>query len=89
MTHYEFQPFHNWPITFRLKNGTILKGLLFDKFSNRYWNQSDTTYQFTKNTYFEKFQTASQANDLAELEKLSSKIDIKEIVWAERISLNF
>jgi hypothetical protein len=81
MTHSEFRPYYNCPIRFRLKDGAIQNGLLFDQESNRDCNPTDTTYQFIKATNFQEFQTA----DTDGQQKLSEKIDIAEIVWAQRI----
>ncbi len=85
MTHIEFFPYHNFHIRFRLISGKELSGVVTDTVRQYNPELSDTVYAFIPTANMIEWKRAEQAGDIQKMQGLTSEIDIKNIVWAERI----
>ena len=87
MTEFEFFPYHNRHIVFKLKNGQELSGVLIDPGADRQNGQSRTIYKFipTKDLMWWKRAVKENNQDRMKIFE-SKKIDIDDILWAEGLN---
>ena len=85
MNHIEFVPFHNRHIRFRVNNGPIVSGAVFDSSKYREGGRHSTIYTFVPTGNMIEFKKAEEAGDLDKAKSLKSSVDILEITWAENI----
>jgi hypothetical protein len=86
MKEIEFFPYHNRHIIFRLQNGTELSGVLFDSTNTRKPNTSRTIYTFVPTSNMIAWKKAEKEDDQKKMRSLESEIDIKDIIWAQRLN---
>ncbi len=85
MTHIEFFPYHNYHIIFKLKDGREMSGILVDTIRFTDPSLSDTVYKYIPTLNMIEWKQAEQKGDKKKMEDLEGKIDITDIVWAERM----
>ena len=85
MTHIDFFPYHNFHIRFKLLDGKELSGVLTDTLRPHEKGEPDTVYSFIATTNMIEWKQAEQKGNTAKMKNLQEKIDIRNIVWAEKI----
>lgn len=85
MNHYEFFPYHNRHIVFRLKNGSELSGVIVS--DAKHGNEGKgTVYKFIPTSKLSFWKRAEKTNDIEKMAKYESRIDIENITWAMRLN---
>jgi len=85
MTHIDFFPYHNFHIRFKLVDGKELSGVLADTLIPHETGEPDTVYSFIATTNMIEWKQAEQKGNTVKMKNLQEKIDIRNIVWAEKI----
>ncbi len=81
MDHNQFFPYHNRHIVFRLKNGVEQTGVVIN--DNKYASRGKgTIYKYIPTNKLIFWKKAEQENNIAQMEKYESEIDIEDITWA-------
>lgn len=83
MTHIEFKRYQGFHITFRLKNGVELSGILYNTLKEDE-KTTHTTYAFIPTQNRMAWRDAEKIGDQEKMKSLTEKLDIEEIAAIER-----
>ncbi|PBQ34025.1 hypothetical protein CNR22_20330 [Sphingobacteriaceae bacterium] len=85
MNEVDFFPYHNKHIVFKLKNGKELSGVLYDP-THHEDGESRTVYRFIPTFNMIEWKRAEENGNKQKQNSLEEKVDINNIVWAERVN---